>query len=52
MSGSDVSALACERAGERGIKGPSDSRLPAAAVLPKRPAALMNERRSSVDVGD
>ena len=50
MSGSGVGVLACERARDPGIDWPSDSRLPAAAVRPtERPAALRNERRSSVE---
>jgi hypothetical protein len=50
MSGSGVGALGCEHARDPSIDGPSDSRLPAAAVRPtKRLAALMNKRRSSVE---
>jgi hypothetical protein len=50
MSGSGVGVLACERDRDPGIDWPSDSRLPAAAVRPtERPAALRNERRSSVE---
>ncbi|MGX1331031.1 hypothetical protein AB7M56_005530 [Bradyrhizobium elkanii] len=50
ISGSGVGALGCERARAVVVDGPSDGKLPAAAVPPtKRLAALMNERRSSVE---